>query len=114
MKREKEAKNFVVDSNNLQTFERVAKVTGVPQRTVKRTAIEANGQPKIKKFFSSRKIIAKVASKSTVDQFDEEIICKVIYKLTTIHKKNHLKQEGKLIISSHSEKTLFLLAKDEG
>jgi hypothetical protein len=38
-------------------------------------------------FTSLRKTIARPASKNTVDQFEEEIICKVIYNFATIHKR---------------------------
>jgi hypothetical protein len=69
MKREKEAKDFIVDPNNL--FQRLAEATGggVSMSSLKRTAKEGNGQPERKKITSPRKTIAKPAPQSSVDQF---------------------------------------------
>ena len=61
MRKEKEAKQFIVDPNKL--IERLAQATCISIRSLRRIAKEGNDHP--------RKTIAKPAPKSSVDQFDE-------------------------------------------
>lgn len=75
----------VIPLSNVQ--ERVARATGVGLNTVKRVIAEAKRKPEGSKFTSPRKRTKKSSPKSTVDQFQEEIIRNTIYTYASIHKQ---------------------------
>ncbi|VEN52190.1 unnamed protein product, partial [Callosobruchus maculatus] len=81
----KDTGELTVPLNNL--FERVVKATGVSLSTVQRVVKENASKPAGTKFTSPRKTINKPSPKSSVDQFDEEIIRSVLYKFVHIHKR---------------------------
>jgi transposase len=66
--------------------DRVAKATGVGLNTVKRIIKEAeqNGGTK---FSSPRKTIVKPSPRSSVDEYEEEVVRNVIYNFTKTHNK---------------------------
>lgn len=66
--------------------ERVADATGVGLNTVRRIIKEGESKPGSSKFTSPRKTIAKASPKSTFDEFEEEIIRKVVCTFISIHK----------------------------
>ncbi|KAG5886613.1 hypothetical protein JTB14_001037 [Gonioctena quinquepunctata] len=89
MQSEKEQQALTIPLSNLQ--ERVAKACGVGINTVKRIINEGKEKSPATPFKSPRKTINKPStSKGSVDEFEEEIIRKIIYNYTAIQKRSLL------------------------
>jgi transposase len=85
MKKEKERGEVVIPLNRLQ--ERVARATGVGLNTARRIINEGNTKAEGSEFKTPREKINKPAPKSSVNEFEEEIIRKIICNFTATQKR---------------------------